>query len=252
MYAGLTRSLLTYYGRPDRNRRLLRFYAAFIRPGDLCFDIGAHVGARTRLWMRLGANVVAVEPQPLLAGWLRRMLGGSPQATVVECAIAAHPGEVTLHISQRTPTVSTLSPQWMRQVQQTDSFRSVRWDEATTISAVTLDQLIQIHGMPAFCKIDIEGYEHEALLGLSHPIAALSVEYIPAARDIAIACVDRLNDLGDYRFNWSEGERHILQSGSWLGPDQMRRILTQMSPHGNSGDIYACLPQQSKRSAGTD
>ena len=231
MYAGLLRSLLTYYGRPDRDRRLLRFYAGFISPGDLCFDIGAHVGARTRLWTRLGANVIAVEPQPLLAGWLRSLVGESSQVTVIESAVAAQPGEVALHISQRTPTVSTLSPEWMRQVQQADSFRSVRWDDVTEITAVTLDQLIERYGVPAFCKIDIEGYEHEALLGLSHPIPALSVEYIPAVRDISLACIDRLTRLGDYRFNWSVGERHVLQSDAWLQPDEIRQ-----RPGGNAGE----------------
>ena len=29
---------------PFRRRRLTRFYKPFINPGDLCFDIGAHVG----------------------------------------------------------------------------------------------------------------------------------------------------------------------------------------------------------------
>jgi hypothetical protein len=43
----------------------------------------------------------------------------------------------------------------------------------------------------------VEGYELEVLSGFSHPIAALSFEYLPAARDRALACVDRLEVLDD-------------------------------------------------------
>jgi hypothetical protein len=61
---GLLRSVLMYHGIPFRRRRLSQFYARFIRPGDLCFDIGAHVGSRLGAWLPLGARIVAVEPQP--------------------------------------------------------------------------------------------------------------------------------------------------------------------------------------------
>ena len=39
-------------------------YARFLRAGDLAFDIGAHVGDRISSFRRLGARVVALEPQP--------------------------------------------------------------------------------------------------------------------------------------------------------------------------------------------
>ena len=80
--AGVLRSLAIYYA-PGRVRRLSRFYAPFIRPGDLCFDVGAHVGNRVAAWRRLGARVVAVEPQAHLHGWLRRLYGRSPDVTPV-------------------------------------------------------------------------------------------------------------------------------------------------------------------------
>ena len=106
---GLLRSLVMYYGRPDRTQRMARFYRQFMAPSELCFDIGAHVGSRVRLWTSLGAHVVAVEPQPHLMQLLRRWYGASPQVTLVEEAVGAAPGRQQLFISERTPTVSTLS-----------------------------------------------------------------------------------------------------------------------------------------------
>ncbi|MCB1669932.1 MAG: FkbM family methyltransferase, partial [Pseudomonadales bacterium] len=125
---GLWRSLLMYYGIPGRQARMRRCYGQFIDSGDLCFDIGAHVGNRLRAWRSLGARIVAVEPQPLLMQTLRRLYGADDSVTLVEQAVAAEPGEATLFISTRTPTVTTLSQQWQTRVQSDPSFSRVRWD----------------------------------------------------------------------------------------------------------------------------
>jgi hypothetical protein len=100
----------------------------------------------------------------------------------------------------------------------------------------TLDELIARYGRPAFCKIDVEGYELEAVRGLSQPIPALSFEYIAAAREIAIHCIGRLTELGPYEFNYSPGESHRLQSVRWLPAVEMQDVLAQMDS--GSGDIY--------------
>ena len=52
-----------------------RLYGHFVRPGDLVFDIGAHVGDRVASFRRLGARVVAVEPQPAMVRALRLLYG---------------------------------------------------------------------------------------------------------------------------------------------------------------------------------
>ena len=85
---GVARSLAIYYGRPWRFRRMDAFYARIIRPGDLCFDLGAHVGNRVRSWRALGARVVAVEPQPALVRVLRLLYGRDPKVSIVEAGIA--------------------------------------------------------------------------------------------------------------------------------------------------------------------
>ena len=53
------------------------------------------------------------------------------------------------------------------------------------------------------------------------------------------ACIDRLEALGDYRYNWSAGEQHRWQSAEWLSPAAMRERLANFSADAGSGDIYA-------------
>jgi FkbM family methyltransferase len=236
---GLLRSLLIYYAKPFQLRQMRWFYANLISPGDLCFDIGAHVGNRISVWHGLGAQVVGVEPQPACMRLLRRLYGREPSVHLVEQAVGATAGQMPLHISPTNPTVSTLSSAWIDAVRQVDSFAAVQWEEAVTVTVTTLDELILRYGVPALCKIDVEGFEAEALAGLSQPLRLLSFEYIPAARTIALDCITRLETLGNYRYNWTRGEGHTWQAHTWVSAQELRDALYAMPFDGPSGDIFA-------------
>lgn len=243
-WLGLLRSLLIYYGIPWRHYQLRRFYAQFIQPGDLCFDVGAHVGNRLAAWHALGATAVALEPQPLFMRFLRLTYGRHPHIHLLPQAVGAQTGQQTLHISHRHPTVTTLSSNWISQVSQQPTFAQVSWNTAVTVPITTLDTLIDRFGLPDFCKIDVEGYELEVLRGLSQPIPALSFEYIPHTLDLAHACVTALETIAphQYRYNWTIAEQHRWQSDTWLTAAAMHQAITHiLATNPRSGDIYAQL-----------
>lgn len=236
---GLARSRLIYDARPLRDRRQREFYRRFVRPGDLCFDIGAHVGSRTRVFLALDARVVAVEPQPRLARRLARRFAGEPRVDVVEAAVAAAPGAVELAISPVNPTVGTGSRSFLDAVASVPSFRGIAWSERCRVPALTLDRLIERHGRPSFVKIDVEGMEDEALAGLSQPVPALSFEFLPAHLAPVRRCLDRLGTLASYRYNVALGERPQLLFERWLSRADLETWLAGRHPNGTSGDVYA-------------
>ncbi|MDQ3810947.1 MAG: FkbM family methyltransferase [Chloroflexota bacterium] len=239
---GILRSLWIYYASPGHLRRMVRLYGAFIRPGDLAFDVGAHVGSRTRAWLRLGARVIAVEPVPQAVRTLRAVFAGSPRVTIVPAAVGARPGRLPLLVSEREPTVSTLSSEWAeRMLREREAFARTRWERTIQVPVTTLDALIANYGRPAFCKIDTEGYDLEVLRGLSQPLAALSFEYVPPALDLALACLERLGDLGPYAFNWSAGETMRLHWREWVDAPTLAGYLDRLPRQGTPGDIYARL-----------
>jgi len=241
IYLGFAYSFLIYYGLPFHHQALTRIYAPFIRPNDLCFDIGAHLGDRIRALSKLKARVVALEPHPAMMSWLRRRYGSHANIVLIEQAVGARAGTATLWVSRLTPSVSTTSLHWLTAVQQNPRFAGARWDEQIPVTVTTLDALIAEYGKPVFCKIDVEGAELDVLQGLSQAIPALSFEYVPAVMETALACIDQLSQLGDYEYNWRVSEFPRLRSSHWLNSKAMKASLERMPRNSNSGDVYARL-----------
>jgi FkbM family methyltransferase len=238
-WIGLIRSLLVYW-RPGRQRGLRRLYAGFVREGDLVFDVGAHLGDRSAAFAALGARVIAFEPQPRIARWLRRIVGGSERIEVRTEAVGARSGTAHLSISGRNPTVSTLSGPWRERVTTGNpGFGSVRWDRSVEVPVVTLDGLIESYGVPSFCKIDVEGHEAEVLAGLSRPVPGLSVEFVAGDLGTAAACVERLRILGPYRFNAILGEGRDFVLEGWRSAEEMLAWIADGAGGASSGDVYA-------------
>ena len=240
-WLGLLRSLVVYW-RPGRQHALKRLYRPLVKPGDLVFDIGAHLGDRTAAFAALGARVVALEPQPAVRRWLERIVGLREGVTVSGEAVGRAVGTARLAVSRRTPTLSTLADDWRAKLPEANpTFRNVRWDETVEVPVTTLDVLIERYGVPRFCKIDVEGYEAEVLAGLSEPVPGLSVEFVSGGLEVAVACVRRLEALGSYEFNAIRGERRSFVFDGWQTGESMARWLGDGAGGASSGDVYARL-----------
>jgi FkbM family methyltransferase len=225
-------------GRRRRDAGLLGLYAQFVRPEDLCFDVGANVGNHTALLLELGARVVAVEPQAQCFRSLERRYGADPRVELVGDAVGARPGTAEMFLSD-AHTISSMSAGWMQSVKESGRFGAHTWDAQVTVPLTTLDALIEAYGEPRFCKIDVEGYEAEVLAGLSRPLAAVTFEFTPEFVDGALACVRRLAELGPSLFNFSSGASGELALASWVGDEEIVRALRSLPRDAAFGDVYA-------------
>jgi FkbM family methyltransferase len=235
------RSLRVYHGDKSRHGDMDALYGRFLKPGELAFDIGAHVGDRISCFRRLGARVVALEPQPGPARALRLIHGRDPQVTLVEAACGDAEGVVRLRINSANPTVSTASDAFVGAASGAEGWQEQVWDREIEVPATTLDALIARHGLPALLKIDVEGFEAHVLAGLSRRVPVISFEFTTIQRDVAEACLARLEALGPYAFTVSLGESQRLEFAAPVTAPAMRDYLRDLPHSANSGDVYALL-----------
>src|SRR5918912_3640063 len=144
-FAALRRSLNTYYGNGKRTAAIDTLYARFLKPGDLVFDIGAHVGDRIGTFRRLGARVVAVEPQPALVTTLKLLYGRDPAVTIEATAVGRNAGTIALQINSDNPTVSTASPAFIAAADGAPGWHGQAWTRRLDVPMITLDALIARH-----------------------------------------------------------------------------------------------------------
>ncbi|MFO7928855.1 MAG: FkbM family methyltransferase [Candidatus Humimicrobiaceae bacterium] len=226
-------------------RKLLRFYSQFVSEGDLCFDIGANLGNRTKVFLELGATVVAVEPQDNCMRKLLKKYGSNKSVFLVHKALGAMEGKGNLILSN-SHTVSSMSKEWIDCVKNSDMFftstSAFQWNKNVTVPVTTLDKLIEKYGNPAICKIDVEGFEYQVIKGLSRSIKMISFEFTPTPKliDLTIESIKHLSTIGNVQFNYSFGESTVLALEEWVDTRKICDILLSIPNKTSfSGDIYA-------------
>lgn len=220
------------------DQKMLDFYKGFIKPGNLCFDIGANIGERSDIFLKLGAKVICIEPQRDCIKVLRSKYMCNSNVKIMGIGLASQPGTITLSICKNANTISTFSEKW-----KSGRFSSYQWDEQYDVPVVTLDKIVKKYGVPDFCKIDVEGFEFEVLKGLSSPIRLLSFEFTCEFIHDAQKCIQYLESLGKVEFNFALGDNlksaPCLEIDNWVSGERLFREIDAIPVPLLWGDIYA-------------
>src|SRR5260370_1887903 len=213
-----------------------RFYAQFVQPGDMVFDVGAHVGARMAAFRGLRARVVEVEPQ---RGLVRRLklLYGRDRAVVIEpVAVGREAGMAAFSLNVDNPTVSTASEAFRRAADGTPGWEGQAWTTTIEVPVTTLDTLVFRHGAAAFIKIDVEGSEADAVAGLSCPCPALSFEFTTIQPGVAATCIERCAGLRNTHYNAQLGESLTLVHDVMVGATAIASSVRTLPQNANSAE----------------
>ena len=197
----------------------------------LIFDVGANRGQRTRVFLKLGARVVAVEPDAANQALLRKRFGRSEahSVTIVGRAVSDAEGTATLLVHEPGSGLNSLSRKWAQALAEDEKRfgRKLEFNGTQQVETVTLDKLIAEFGTPDYVKIDVEGHEPSVLRGLTRPVPLLSFEVnIPEFLDEGITCVEILGQLDEKGlFNWSRDCQGGFALPEWVARDDFASAL---------------------------
>lgn len=234
-------SKVLYDWRPFKKRTKKRFYQKFIKEKDLILDIGSHMGDRTDTFLQLGAQVVAIEPQPIFHNHLLKKYKRQDKVTVIDKAISNKEGKTQFHISSKYPTISTIADQeWVDSIKNATSL-NIDYNKTIDVDLTTIDKLTEKHGAFAFVKIDVEGHELEVLQGMTKTTPAVSFEFLSFSFDRLHQCLSYLDDMGYNSFNWSQGEsfKFNMQDNTASIQELYDHVVAYDSKKTFGGDVYA-------------
>jgi len=223
----------------QEDERRLKFYEHFIKPNDLVFDVGANMGNRTKLYLKLNAKVVAFEPQKMCAEFLESAFKREKNFTLIKKALGAKNSEAEMFIANEH-TISTLSKHWVTATKESGRFRQNTWNKRQLVKVTTLDDIIKQFGVPSFIKIDVEGYEYEVLSGISVPIDYISMEFASENIENTCRCIEHMNSISDVLFQIVRGEDTTFYLPEWIPGEELKRRLSDIINQDSLawGDIY--------------
>ncbi|MCC6690456.1 MAG: FkbM family methyltransferase [Bacteroidia bacterium] len=224
------------------------FYSQFVTRGDFCFDIGASVGGKATVFQKIGARILAAEPDPSAFAELTKKFGGKKNVVLMNKGLGSTLGELILNRADMS-TLSTFDDADVKTTLSDSRFSGVEFNHKVSVEITTLDRLISDYGMPNYCKISTVGYEMEVLKGLSKPIKIISFTCnVPQHIYKTIECVTLIDKLGDYRYNYFLSTLlNGFVSNKWLTGAEMKNKLSEMQnipEHSRYIELFAVQNQK--------
>ncbi len=220
----------------DDRRQEVKFYCNVLqgfKKGDLIFDVGANVGYKADIFLRLGARVLAIEPDDscqeiLREKFVKYRLKRKP-IEIIGKALSDKSSIATMWVDTPGSAKNTLSQKWVETLQEDDERFGQRlgFGNRKEVETTTVEELIASHGMPFYVKIDVEGFEINVLKGMRRPVPYLSFEVnLPDFRSEGQDCVQALGRLAsEGKFNYSVDCRLGLRLEQWVGEKEFLGML---------------------------
>ena len=172
-------SLANYWFDTEKREQLL--VRQFVRPRMTFFDVGAHIGRYTRLFSLAAGpsgRVFAFEPTPTTAAKLARAMREEKMENVelIRAAVSQKSGTAVLHLfPEEYSTWNGLGLPRMEDPKDQTKFVPIASE--VPVPAVRLDEFCRSRGIERidYFKLDVEGMEHQALLGLEEMLKTQAI-----------------------------------------------------------------------------
>ena len=190
------RSDMLYHITPTYEAITWRKIKSIIEPGDICVDVGAHIGTYTIPIARMvGSNgfVLAIEPSPVkdILSINVKINGLQDRVTIIDKAVHSKRELFDLYYNPSRTGWSFLVKD---QLERSTTLCKIK------VEALPLDEILKESGIAnrriKLLKIDVEGNEVEVLRGAQHTLENTDYVIFEASKETVSECVRILNSLG--------------------------------------------------------
>lgn len=191
----------------------------------LVFDIGSNVGNTVETFLSKSEKVVSVEANPRLVNYQEARFRGR-NVVIDNRGLSNHNGTQNFRIANIN-TISTFSDQWINESRFTNHWR---WDNGIEVQTVKLDTLIEQYGEPDYIKIDIEGYEWEALMVFTKliPNMIVAFEWAEEQKTKISEILNHVKTLGYDKFFYTEADEVLFEERiNWVSHENFD-LLSQL------------------------
>lgn len=205
---------------------------------DLVYDIGMHKGEDAAFYLAKGFAVVGIEANPELCQQVeQRLWSFKKRLHIVNAAIHDQSGTISFFVNDRVSVWGTTQRQWAER-----NARLGTVSREISVPAITLQDVIDTHGMPYYMKIDIEGSDTmclDALRDFTDRPPFLSIESATTFEGV-FAELSKLHELGYRRFNLVP--QHTVPAQRCPNPPLEGVHVEHKFPFGSSGLFGRELP----------
>lgn len=187
------------------------FYKTFLKShpykNDLIFDVGANMGRKSFIFLKLTKKVIAFEPSLTLYQFLKKRFE-KENIILFNCALGSSVSTLELFVVEDNEAYNSLNKKHIELTATKRGIANKTNVKAIKVQVDMLENFVQRFGLPKYIKIDVEGYEYEVIKGLKTAVPLLSFEVnLPEFRQEAIDTIAYLQTLSSnkYAYNFTSG-----------------------------------------------
>ena len=203
----------------------------------LLFDIGANIGKWSLENVRDSNRIVAVEALPQTYQKLVENCKHHDNITCINYAVCDNNNQDITFYEAYYDTLSTMNKDWLTDVKS--RFYNTPYRE-TVCKTITINNLIEVYGLPDLIKVDVEGGEFECIKSLNQKVSLLCFEWAAETNDITFKCLDYLNGLEYQNFYIQKEDNYSFRpdDNDFSTLDDVKNRLSKMLPKDDWGMVW--------------
>ena len=182
----------------------------------LIFDIGYNYGEFSQKCFQKhpGCKIIGVEANSSLVYGMRN----TENFHIINAAASdKDDSEIDFYIEPNQSGISTASKEFISNSRFTKGSKNLKpnsskWMPPIKMNTITIDKMINDYGNPDFIKVDVEGYEHTVLKGLSKKSGQICFEWHEESASEVYKIAEHLQSIGYDKFGiigyFDEGDVH--------------------------------------------